>query len=185
MTAGFAGVQRRQKRALCGCVPHHNLQVVLKPSEMTPLTGTASAAAAGMWAKGRFSAGEQCSQLAGWTCGRRTAAQGSEPRRACLAAFALVELAERAGVPPGVLNVLTGDAPAIGDAMTKSQEVGARRLQAVCVQHRGALKPPLSAAAGRWLAAGRQAGPPPAGARPIRLGCKLPHRVRTSAHDAA
>lgn len=39
------------------------------------------------------------------------------------AAFALAGLAERAGVPSGVLNVLTGDAPAIGDAMVKSEAV--------------------------------------------------------------
>ena len=31
-----------------------------------------------------------------------------------LTALALVELAHRAGIPPGVLNILTGDAPAIG-----------------------------------------------------------------------
>lgn len=173
MTAGFAGVQRRQKRALRGCVPHHNLQVVLKPSEMTPLTGTAAAAAAGMWAKGCFSAGEQCSQLAGWTCGHRTAAQGSEPRRACLAAFALVELAERAGVPPGVLNVLTGDAPAIGDAMTKSQEVGARRLQAVCVQRRSEA-PSLCC---RWAVAGCW---PPGGAS-TRRGQAYSPRLQVAA----
>lgn len=35
-------------------------------------------------------------------------------------AFALAELAERAGVPKGVFNVLSGDAPAIGKAMTDS-----------------------------------------------------------------
>ena len=40
------------------------------------------------------------------------------------AAFALAELAERAGVPRGVLNVLCGDAKAIGEAMLKSEEVG-------------------------------------------------------------
>jgi succinate-semialdehyde dehydrogenase/glutarate-semialdehyde dehydrogenase len=33
-------------------------------------------------------------------------------------AFALVELAERAGLPKGVLNVVTGDAPAIGKELT-------------------------------------------------------------------
>jgi succinate-semialdehyde dehydrogenase/glutarate-semialdehyde dehydrogenase len=33
-------------------------------------------------------------------------------------AFALAELAERAGVPKGVFNVLTGDAPAIGKELT-------------------------------------------------------------------
>ena len=32
-------------------------------------------------------------------------------------AFALAELAERAGFPPGVLNVITGDAPSIGGEM--------------------------------------------------------------------
>ena len=35
-------------------------------------------------------------------------------------AFALAELAERAGVPKGVFSVLTGDAPSIGTAMTDS-----------------------------------------------------------------
>lgn len=35
-------------------------------------------------------------------------------------ALALAELAERAGVPPGVFNVLTGDAPAIGNEMTSN-----------------------------------------------------------------
>ena len=44
------------------------------------------------------------------------------PLRAA-AAFALAELAERAGVPRGVLNVLCGDAKAIGEAMLKSEEV--------------------------------------------------------------
>ena len=33
-------------------------------------------------------------------------------------ALALVELAERAGIPPGVLSVVTGNAPQIGGAMT-------------------------------------------------------------------
>lgn len=67
----FSMITRKVSPALAaGCT------VVLKPSEMTPLT-----------------------------------------------AFALAELADRAGVPRGVLNVLTGDAPAIGDAMVKSEEV--------------------------------------------------------------
>ncbi len=35
-------------------------------------------------------------------------------------AFALAELGERAGIPKGVFNVLTGDAPAIGAEMTSS-----------------------------------------------------------------
>jgi succinate-semialdehyde dehydrogenase/glutarate-semialdehyde dehydrogenase len=35
-------------------------------------------------------------------------------------ALALCELAERAGIPPGVLNVVTGDAKAIGGEMTSS-----------------------------------------------------------------
>src|SRR5450631_2343041 len=35
-------------------------------------------------------------------------------------ALALAELAQRAGFPPGVLNVLTGDAPAIGGEMTSN-----------------------------------------------------------------
>jgi succinate-semialdehyde dehydrogenase/glutarate-semialdehyde dehydrogenase len=35
-------------------------------------------------------------------------------------AFALAELAERAGVPKGVFSVVTGDAPSIGKAMTDS-----------------------------------------------------------------
>lgn len=38
-------------------------------------------------------------------------------------AFALAELAERAGVPAGVFNVLTGDAPKIGGEMTASSLV--------------------------------------------------------------
>ena len=37
-----------------------------------------------------------------------------------LTALALAELAERAGVPPGVLNIVTGDAAAIGQALTAS-----------------------------------------------------------------
>lgn len=67
----FSMITRKVSPALAaGCT------VVLKPSEMTPLT-----------------------------------------------AFALAELAERAGVPPGVLNVLSGDAKAIGDVMVKSDLV--------------------------------------------------------------
>src|ERR1700738_1701331 len=38
-------------------------------------------------------------------------------------AFALAVLAERAGVPPGVLNVITGDPPAIGGEMTSNPDV--------------------------------------------------------------
>jgi len=38
-------------------------------------------------------------------------------------AFALAELGERAGIPKGVFNVLTGDAPQIGAAMTASPVV--------------------------------------------------------------
>ncbi len=38
-------------------------------------------------------------------------------------AFALAELAERAGFPKGVFNVVTGDAPEIGKEMTKSSAV--------------------------------------------------------------
>jgi len=37
-----------------------------------------------------------------------------------LSAFAMAELAARAGVPPGVLNVLTGDARAIGGELTSN-----------------------------------------------------------------
>jgi len=57
-------------------------------------------------------------------------------------AFALAELAHRAGMPPGVLNVITGDAPAIGGEMcanptvrklsfTGSTEVGRLLMQQV------------------------------------------------------
>lgn len=35
-------------------------------------------------------------------------------------AFRLVELAEEAGVPKGVINVVTGDAAAIGDTWQKT-----------------------------------------------------------------
>src|SRR5437773_9172736 len=38
-------------------------------------------------------------------------------------ALALAELAQRAGFPPGVINVLTGDAPAIGGEMTSNPTV--------------------------------------------------------------
>ncbi|MEM8795438.1 MAG: NAD-dependent succinate-semialdehyde dehydrogenase [Pseudomonadota bacterium] len=38
-------------------------------------------------------------------------------------ALALAVLAERAGMPPGVLNILTGDAPAIGKEMCENQDV--------------------------------------------------------------
>jgi succinate-semialdehyde dehydrogenase / glutarate-semialdehyde dehydrogenase len=38
-------------------------------------------------------------------------------------ALALAELAHRAGFPPGVLNVITGDAPAIGGEMTANVKV--------------------------------------------------------------
>ncbi len=38
-------------------------------------------------------------------------------------AFALAELAQRAGFPPGVLNVITGDAPAIGGEMCSNPTV--------------------------------------------------------------
>ena len=40
-----------------------------------------------------------------------------------LTALALAELARRAGFPPGVLNMLTGDAPAIGKAMCEHPAV--------------------------------------------------------------
>lgn len=40
-----------------------------------------------------------------------------------LSAIALADLAERAGVPAGVLNVITGDAPTVVGAMMKSQDV--------------------------------------------------------------
>jgi succinate-semialdehyde dehydrogenase/glutarate-semialdehyde dehydrogenase len=40
-----------------------------------------------------------------------------------LSAFALADLAERAGVPPGVFNVLTGDAPTVVGALMKSPVV--------------------------------------------------------------
>jgi len=40
-----------------------------------------------------------------------------------LSAFALAELAERAGFPKGVFNVLTGDAPAIGKELTTNPAV--------------------------------------------------------------
>ena len=40
-----------------------------------------------------------------------------------LTALALGELAQRAGFPPGVLNLLTGDAPAIGKAMCEHPAV--------------------------------------------------------------
>lgn len=40
-----------------------------------------------------------------------------------LSALALAELGVRAGVPPGVLNVVTGDAAPIGEALTSSSEV--------------------------------------------------------------
>jgi succinate-semialdehyde dehydrogenase / glutarate-semialdehyde dehydrogenase len=40
-----------------------------------------------------------------------------------LTALALGVLAERAGIPPGVLNILTGDAPAIGKVMTEHPAV--------------------------------------------------------------
>jgi len=40
-----------------------------------------------------------------------------------LSAFALAELAERAGVPKGVINMVTGDAPAIGEVLTSHPDV--------------------------------------------------------------
>lgn len=40
-----------------------------------------------------------------------------------LSAFALAELAERAGIPKGVINIVTGDAKAIGEALMKSDVV--------------------------------------------------------------
>ena len=40
-----------------------------------------------------------------------------------LTALALAELAMRAGFPPGVLNIVTGDAPAIGKAMCEHPAV--------------------------------------------------------------
>lgn len=40
-----------------------------------------------------------------------------------LSAFALAELAERAGIPKGVINIVTGDAKAIGTAMMQSDVV--------------------------------------------------------------
>ena len=57
-------------------------------------------------------------------------------------ALALAELAQRAGVPPGVLNIITGDPRPIGEALTRSDTVKkfsftgstavGRRLQAQC-----------------------------------------------------
>src|SRR5690606_7790851 len=38
-------------------------------------------------------------------------------------ALALAALAERAGIPPGVFNVVTGDAPTIGGVLTSSPTV--------------------------------------------------------------
>lgn len=40
-----------------------------------------------------------------------------------LSAFALAELAARAGIPKGVINIVTGDAKSIGEAMMKSEVV--------------------------------------------------------------
>jgi succinate-semialdehyde dehydrogenase/glutarate-semialdehyde dehydrogenase len=40
-----------------------------------------------------------------------------------LTALALAALAERAGIPPGVLNIITGDAPAIGGVLTSHPAV--------------------------------------------------------------
>jgi len=40
-----------------------------------------------------------------------------------LTAAALIELARRAGVPPGVVNLVSGDAPAIGEALLRSDAV--------------------------------------------------------------
>jgi succinate-semialdehyde dehydrogenase/glutarate-semialdehyde dehydrogenase len=40
-----------------------------------------------------------------------------------LTALALAALAERAGIPPGVLNIITGDAPAIGGVLTSHHAV--------------------------------------------------------------
>jgi succinate-semialdehyde dehydrogenase / glutarate-semialdehyde dehydrogenase len=40
-----------------------------------------------------------------------------------LSAFAIAELAERAGIPRGVLNIVTGDAPTIGGELTSNPKV--------------------------------------------------------------
>jgi succinate-semialdehyde dehydrogenase/glutarate-semialdehyde dehydrogenase len=40
-----------------------------------------------------------------------------------LSAFALAVLAEKAGIPPGVFNIVSGDAVAIGGALTESEAV--------------------------------------------------------------
>ncbi|MBV8031083.1 MAG: NAD-dependent succinate-semialdehyde dehydrogenase, partial [Betaproteobacteria bacterium] len=40
-----------------------------------------------------------------------------------LSALAMAELAERAGIPKGVLNIVTGDAPAIGAELTSNPKV--------------------------------------------------------------
>src|SRR5215475_4177122 len=40
-----------------------------------------------------------------------------------LSAFALAVLAEEAGIPPGVFNIVSGDAAAIGQVLTESPEV--------------------------------------------------------------
>ena len=40
-----------------------------------------------------------------------------------LSAFALAVLAEKAGIPPGVFNIVSGDAAAIGGALTESEVV--------------------------------------------------------------
>jgi succinate-semialdehyde dehydrogenase len=46
-----------------------------------------------------------------------------------LTAVALIELAERAGLPDGVVNLVMGDAPAIGSEMVANEQVGKRQGQ--------------------------------------------------------
>ena len=70
-------LERREEPYTALLTDLHWLQVVLKPSELTPLT-----------------------------------------------ALALAALAERAGVPQGVLNIVVGDAKPIGDALLASDAVG-------------------------------------------------------------
>ena len=60
----------------------------------------------------------------GRTCTRRRLHRGAASRlETPLIALALAELAERAGIPTGVLNVLTGKASAIGKELHRQPAV--------------------------------------------------------------
>lgn len=101
--------------------------VVLKPSELTPLTGKCPAVFPVLcFAAQPTPPVEQHRHVLSMHRMLSSMSPLLLPTRPpAAAAFALVELAERAGVPPGALNVLSGAAQPISDALMESEVVSA------------------------------------------------------------